>query len=259
MDINKKYIIIFGTLILLLVIITGAITYYKEKEPETKIPDITQVVLGFSQDYPTNFDELSDFINSCKNTVFPDTEGLKNNKGIKEIVCAIERGAIRIVSNGKIRSVSAYIPSFSTLDSIVSFKSGKYLSISVDAEDVIREYDPSLLEEDELYFCSISAPSLTETESRILTETDSLILQLIPNKILTFDEGNIFCTETEMNKTPSMVFSGFIPKAESLNIKQYLVNEQIASNVMNKQSFSEIKEILNDYPIVWQMEKPIIP
>lgn len=31
MDINKKYIIIFGTLILLLVIITGAITYYKEK------------------------------------------------------------------------------------------------------------------------------------------------------------------------------------------------------------------------------------
>jgi len=31
MDINKKYIIIFGTLILLLVIIIGAITYYKEK------------------------------------------------------------------------------------------------------------------------------------------------------------------------------------------------------------------------------------
>lgn len=32
MNINKKYIIIFGSLILSLVIITGAITYYKEKE-----------------------------------------------------------------------------------------------------------------------------------------------------------------------------------------------------------------------------------
>lgn len=31
MDINRKYIIIFGTLILLLVIITGAITYYNER------------------------------------------------------------------------------------------------------------------------------------------------------------------------------------------------------------------------------------
>ena len=31
MDINKKYIIIFGTLVLLLVIITGGIVYYKER------------------------------------------------------------------------------------------------------------------------------------------------------------------------------------------------------------------------------------
>jgi hypothetical protein len=31
MNIDKKYIIIFGTLILLLVIITGGITYYKER------------------------------------------------------------------------------------------------------------------------------------------------------------------------------------------------------------------------------------
>jgi hypothetical protein len=31
MDINRKYIIIFGTLILLLVIITGGIVYYKER------------------------------------------------------------------------------------------------------------------------------------------------------------------------------------------------------------------------------------
>ena len=32
MNINKKYIIVFGTLILLLVFITGAITYYNERK-----------------------------------------------------------------------------------------------------------------------------------------------------------------------------------------------------------------------------------
>jgi len=247
MDINKKYIIIFGTLILLLVIITGAITYYKEKEPETKIPDITQVVLGFSQDYPTNFDELSDFINSCKNTVFPDIEGLKNNKGIKEIVCTLEPGTKKVVLKDQVVLVGDFMPSFSTLDSIVSFKSGKYLGISVDLKDVVREYNPSLLEEDKLYFCDISEPSLT----------DPLVLQLESKYHLFFDEGNISCSGVEMNKTPSMIFFGVVPQAESLSIKQYLVDEQMVSDVLSKKSFSERKNILNNYPVIWQMEKPI--
>jgi len=44
MNINKKYIIIFGTLILLLVIITGVITYYNQKKEESgyKIPLIPE-------------------------------------------------------------------------------------------------------------------------------------------------------------------------------------------------------------------------
>jgi hypothetical protein len=38
MNINRKYIIIFGTLILLLVCITGAITYYKENKQKNDKP-----------------------------------------------------------------------------------------------------------------------------------------------------------------------------------------------------------------------------
>jgi len=247
MDINKKYIIIFGTLILSLVIITGAITYYKGKEEQAQIPDVKQSVLGFSQDYPTNFDEISNFISSCKDTVFPDIEGLKNNKGIKEIVCTLEPGIKKVVLNERILLANVYIPSFSTLDSIVSFKSGKYLGISVDTEDVLREYDPSLLEEDKLYFCDISEPSLT----------DPLVLQLESKYHLFFDEGNISCSGVEMNKTPSIIFFGVVPQAESLSIKQYLVDEQTVSDVLSKKSFSERKNILNNYPVIWQMEKPI--
>ena len=247
MDINKKYIIIFGTLILSLVIITGAITYYKGKEEQAQIPDVKQSVLGFSQDYPTNFDEISNFISSCKDTVFPDIEGLKNNKGIKEIVCTLEPGTKKVVLKDQVVLVGDFMPSFSTLDSIVSFKSGKYLGISVDLKDVVREYNPSLLEEDKLYFCDISEPSLT----------DPLVLQLESKYHLFFDEGNISCSGVEMNKTPSMIFFGVVPQAESLSIKQYLVDEQTVSDVLSKKSFSERKNILNNYPVIWQMEKPI--
>lgn len=254
MNINKKYIIVFGTLILLLVFITGAITYYNEKKEQAQLPiqtpDMNQNIFSFSQGYPVTLSEFSDFIDFCKNAVFSDTEELKNRE-IKEIVCTIEQKTRKFMldTTREIFLVDTYIPSFSSLYSINSFEHNQYIGISVDAKDVVRRYNPSFLEKDKLYFCSISSPSLT----------DSIVLQLIPNKILTFNEGNISCIGIKMNDTPSMIFPGFVPDAESLSIRQYLVDEQIASNVMNKQSFSEIKDILDGYPIVWQMEKPITP
>ena len=248
MNINRKYIIIFGTLILLLVFITGAITYYKEKGVQTKIPDVKQTDPIFFQDYPDSLSRLKDFVGFCNSGVFSDIEELKNKK-IKEIVCILKPETIKIVLKDNTRLVSGYIPSFSTLDSIVSFKSGEYIDISVDLKDVLREYDASLLEKDKLYFCSISEPSWT----------DPFYLQIEPKQNLIFDEGDVSCGGIKMDKIPFMNFSGFIPQAESLNIKQYLVDEQTVSDVMNKQSFSEIKDILEDYPIIWQMEKPIIP
>ena len=254
MDINKKYIIIFGTLVLLLVIITGGITYYNERKEQVQvsdisdIPDIGQDALSFSQDYPNSFNGFVDFISFCKGGVLSDIEELKN-KEIKEVVCTIERELRKLVLKDNTRLASAYIPSFSPLDSVISFKPDKYVGISVDLKDVIRKYDQSLLEKEKLYFCSISEPSWA----------DPFYLQMEPKFDLIFNEGDVSCGGTKMDQTPSINFSGFIPQAESLNIKHYLVNEQTVSEVMNKQSFSEIKEILKDYPIIWQMERPIIP
>jgi len=250
MDINKKYIIIFGTLILLLVVITGIITYYKEKETQTQFPievsNMSQDILSFSQNHPINYIELSGFIGFCKNAVFSDVKELKD-KEIKETVCIIGRELRKLVSKHDTRLILAYIPSILPLDSIDSFKAGRYIGISIDAEDVVRKYDPSLLEEDKLYFCSISEPSLV----------DPLILQLQSKYDLFFDGGNISCSGIKMDETSAMIFLGFVPDAESLNIKQYLVDEQTVSKVLSKQSFSEMKGILNNYPITWQMEKPI--
>ena len=66
MNINKKYIIIFGTLILLLVFIAGAITYYNEKKEQAQISDVKQSVLSYSQDHPVGFNEVLGFINECR-------------------------------------------------------------------------------------------------------------------------------------------------------------------------------------------------
>jgi len=249
MNINRKYIIIFGTLVLLLVIITGGITYYKEKAEQAKTPDLKQDVLGFSRDYPASLSKLYDFLVFCRNTVLSDTEELKNEK-ITEVVCTLERESKKLVLKDDTILISAYIPSFSLLDSIISFKPDKYVDIAVDLKDVLREYDPSLLEEEKLYLCSISEPSWADPFSSQMKK---------PKQTLIFDEGDVSCTGVNTDIPLVMYAYGFIPQAESLNIKQYLVDEQTVSEVMNKQSFSEIKDILKDYPIIWQMEKPIIP
>jgi len=247
MNINKKYIIIFGTLILLLMFISGVITYYKERAEQTQIPDVEESVLSSFQYSPTNFEALSYFINYCKNAVlFSDLEELKNQE-IREGVCTIERELRKLAPKDSMLLTSAYIPSILSLDSVPSFKSDQYIGIVVDLKDVVREYDESLLEEEKLYFCSISEPSLI----------DPLVLQLESKYHLFFDEGNISCSGVEMNKTPSTIFFGVVPQAESLSIKQYLVDEQTVSDVSSKKSFSERRNVLNNYPVVWQMEKPI--
>jgi len=248
MNINRKYIIIIGTLVLLSVIIIGGITYYKEKGVQTQIPDVKQFVFNFFRDYPDSPSKLSDFLIFCHNAVFSDIEELKNEK-ITEVVCTLEPETRKVVLKEMILLASAYIPSFSSLDSIISFKPDRYIDIAVDLKDVVREYDASLLEEKKLYFCSISEPSWADPFSS----------QMKPKQTMIFDEGDVSCTGVNMSTIPTMYFYGFVPQAESLNIKQYLVDEQTVTEVMNKQSFSEIKEILKDYPIIWQMDKPIIP
>jgi hypothetical protein len=249
MNINRKYIIIFGTLVLLLVLIIGAVTYYKEKAEQAQTPDVKQDVLSFSRDYPDSLSKLSDFLVFCRNTILSDAEELKNEK-IKEVVCTLERELRELVLKDNTLLVGVYTPSFSPLDSIISLKTDRYIDIAVDLKDVLREYDASLLEEGKLYFCSISEPSWADPFSSQMKK---------PKQTLIFDEGDVSCTAVNTDIPLVMYAYGFVPQAESLNIKQYLVDEQTVTEVMNKQSFSEIKEILKDYPIIWQMEKPIIP
>jgi len=253
MDINKKYIIIFGTLVLLLVIITGGITYYKERGIQTHLPSgVNRNIASFSQDYPASLGEFVNFISSSKKAVLSDVEELKDNEGIRQMGSLIvDASVLDIIKNSPNTYTfsNPFILVSWPLQSFSLLKTDQYFGISINLKDIVKNYDPSLLEEDKLYFCCVSEPSWEDT----------FYLQIAPGQNLFFSEGDVGCAGIEMDNDHSITFSGFIPQAESLNIKHYLVNEQTVSEVMNKQSFSEIKEILKDYPIIWQMERPIIP
>jgi hypothetical protein len=246
MDINKKHIIIFGTLILLLIIIVGGVTYYSEKKEQASILENfgKQKITIFSENYPQNYIELSDFIGFCKRAVFSGIEEFKNND-IKEVACMLVK--TREDSPNVYAPPNSYTPIFTSLDSISSFKPDRYIGISVDIRDVLKEYDESLLEEEKLYFCSIIEPSLM----------DPLVLQLESPYDLFFDEGDVSCAATQIDEGSATISVGFVPQAESIDAKLYLVDEQTVSNVISKQSFLEMKEIIENYPILWHMEKSI--
>jgi hypothetical protein len=260
---NKKYIIVFGTLVLLLIIITGGIFYYQERLAIDLEQDIKPEIAIFPQNYPTNLEEFLNFIDFCDATKVVNVNEAEN-RGIKEIYCTIGGERLRSMAliNGEILLINTKDESFPLLElvnspflSLLSFKesldSFSYIGISVDLKDAIREYDPSLLEEEKLYFCSISEPFWADPFS---FELDNVFSNY---GLFGFKEGSVRCQMFENEEYPMAIFTGFVPEAESLGIKEYLVNEQAINNIIYAETFLEMKEILNDYPVIWQMEKPI--
>lgn len=249
---NKKLIIILGVLFLLLIIFTGVITHYKWKEAQTQLSfdKGENSVLDYSFNSPSNFKELSGFIKILKNAVFLDEKRLESAKEIRTVGLYMPEKSF--LSNFDI--IKNYLNekhiSFPSLDSIPALKAGQYFGISLNTQDVIKKYNDSLLmEEDMLYFCSISEPALT----------DPLFEEIESESDFWFSQGSVSCMKIESNSIEdhAMVFVGFIPQAESIDIKLYFVDEQAMSDVISKQSFLEMKEIIENYPILWHMEKPI--
>jgi hypothetical protein len=258
---NKKLIIALGGLFLLLIIFTGLLTYYREKEAQVQQTfNEDKDWFAIPLDYPSNYKELSSFIKTSKNVVLLNKEELKDAEGIRAVGSyMVEKSfmfdfdIVQDYLNDKDKYIF-YNPDFITLsvplESISVLKTDKYFGISLNTQDVIKKYNDSLLmEEDMLYFCSISEPALT----------DPLFEEIESESDFWFSQGSVSCMKIESNSIEdhAMVFVGFIPQAESIDIKLYFVDEQAMSDVISKQSFLEMKEIIENYPILWHMEKPI--
>jgi len=185
MNINRKYIIIFGTLILLLVVVTGVITYNKEK--------VSQESLLMSKD--------------------------------------------RLI-----------------------LQKGRYISTAVNYSDLLKENtDLGLFEGDNFNLCTIIKPALIEIE----LPSDQLFEDPINiDHSIIFQEGEILCRKffSFPPKTLNIVVSGFIPeKTDVFQAKIYFIPEDATvNNLLSQESFANIENILQSYPVLWSIEKPII-
>lgn len=254
---NKKYIIILGALFLLLIISTGLITYYKGKEMQIQRPfDESEDFIIVPLDYPSSFKELSSFIKILKNAVLLDREELKGAEGIRAAGSYITEKTslldLDVIQSYFDDEYISYTPDLMTLsaslESIPVLKANKYFGISLNTQDIIQADSNSLLsEENVLHFCTISEPALE----------DPLLKQIESENDFWFSQGSISCMEVNPNEEHAMIFVGFVPQAELISIKLYLVDDFTILDIRNAQSFLETKEIIDDYNILWQMEKPI--
>ena len=273
---NKKHIIILGTLILLLVIIYGGATYYNENkeqsldlELDTESEIAENKMISFTNNYPSNFVEFSYFISFCESRVI-DLE----DQETKELYCSITQKPYLLL-NEQFRTVPEgydydqlsnldelfYMPLFSLLRQKSLFNASTYTGISVDFKDVLQKNNKSLLEtENSVYFCSVINPSFLDLFS---TQFEYSLADSINPIILQFEEGDIYCKQFDLiDEHCVQTFAGFIPNSESISIKTYFIDaeKQIVPNIiesLHNKSFLEIMEVLNNYSLIWQMDKTI--
>jgi len=259
MDINKKYIIIFGTLILLLIIVIGGITYYNKRKEQVQIsdiPDWEQDALSFSQNYPISFEETDLFHKDCAGSIIIGMstlmdQNLTERQEIREIFCTLEQYEKYTGYAGK------YINVLRLLKQVPNFKQGQYISIAVKYKDLLQKNTSVISLEDGFNLCAITKPALREPfREQLLLEN-----QINLNRDIVFSDGEIFCSRFFgfPSERLNLLISGFVPQEDLFRAKIYLVPEDIVVNqLLPQESLVDIEKILQSYSLLWEIEKPII-
>ena len=251
MNINRKYIIIFGVSTLLLVTIFGLRAYYQERESQKPISTSENVIYAknpiFNQNYPISFEEVDSFQTACALTVTPGMISEEKRSG--EIFCIF----------GKYEKDNEDKDIFLRLDreAIESFYRGQYIGIAVNYSDLLEKNDSFTLPEGSFNLCSITKPALIEPFREQLLLKDQINL----NHNIVFSEGEVFCTKFYgiFPKTLNLLITGFVSETDLFQAKIYLVSEDKKVNdILSQESLTNIEELLQSYPLLWNVEKPIM-
>jgi len=233
---QTKQLLIGLTVFLVVVIIVWLVigNHAAKKEEVDGIQKFTYSSY-FSQDHPTTLEELNNFLSVCSG--FLGSEKLEDKEAI---LCSL----------GPNKEFNAYVP-FIFYSPIPNFESGQYISITVNLNNLIKEKFPDISGED--YFnvniCGITEPLLEDPLSEEMNIERNLI----------FPEGEIFCGETfKLNISNMLSFTGFVPQVDSFNAEIYLVPQEVIPEILSKESFSEAKNKVESYTLLWQLEKPVV-
>ena len=251
MNINRKYIIIFGVSALLIVTILGLKTYYQERKSQEPISISENTIYAknptFNQNYPISFEEADSFQTACAFTVTPGMIDAEKRSG--EIFC--------IFAKNERDNEDKYILLRLDREVIENFYKGQYIGIAVNYRDLL-EKNNSLISSGKSSFnlCTITKPALIEPFREQLLKD-----QINLNRNIVFHEGEIFCSKFfgSPPETLNLMISGFVPETDLFEAKIYLVPEdETVNNIFSQESFTDIEDILQSYPLLWNVEKPVI-
>jgi len=227
---QTKQLVIGLTVFLVVVIIVWLIVgnYANKKE----VDNVQQLPpFYFPYDNPTTLDEHDDFVDLCRGVL--SSEESENREAL-------------LCSFGLNKEFDVYVPLFQF--SISELKAGQYISIVVNLNDLIKKL-PDVSEEDSFNICSIAEPSLIDPLSEEMNLEQNLI----------FPDGEVFCSKAFELDTPYFTsFTGFVPKAEIFNAGIYLVPQEVIPGILNKESFSEAKNIVESYTLLWHLKRPVV-
>ena len=257
MNINKNFIIIFGIFVLLIVTIFGIKTYYQEKkDQEVALTEgsIDYTEITFDKNYPLSLEEIDILQKTCADAAtfwFPLIQDSTEKPEMRELLCVFTQ------DEENVGVVDEYGATFVQLRKIPVLQQGQYISIAVNYNDLLQKNTSTIFLEDDFNLCTMTKPVLVEPFREQLLLGDQINI----NRNIVFPEGEVFCSKffDLPNETLNLLISGFIPSVDLFQAQIYLILEdETVNNLLSQESFAHIEEILQSYPLLWDVEKPVI-
>ena len=259
MNINRNFIIIFGISILLIITIFGITTYYQEKKDQEAVlieGSINYTEIVFNKNYPVSFEEIDALQKTCADVVtfWPLLSQKDSAEGteIKELLCILTKD-----DKEGVDFVDKHRVTFIQLRKIPALQQGQYIAIAVNYRDLLEKNNPLISSTEGTFnLCTITEPGLIEPFREQLLKN-----QININRNIIFSEGEVFCSKffSYPSETLNLLISGFVPETNIFQAKIYFVPEDKAvNNIFSQESFFNIEDILQSYPLLWDVEKPII-
>jgi hypothetical protein len=246
MNINKKFIIIFGVSILLLIAIFGFKAYYQERISQTMpiLPEDVSFRKTFDKNYPSSLEETILFNRICANIIVsgPDQE-------FEPLLCEIVKDN-NYDDSDKYTSISSPLRIFSNLPV------GQYITIAVNYSDLLQENVSIIPIDGSFNLCTITKPALINPFREELLSENQININ---SHNIVFPEGEVFCSKffDLPSETLNLLINGFIPETNLFQAKIYLIPEDVTVNeLLSQEFFANIENILKQYHLLWNVEKP---
>jgi len=256
MNINRNFIIIFGVSVLLIVTIFGFKAYYQERKNQEVVSieeSIDYTKIAFNKNYPVSLEEIDALQKTCADAatfwlllIQDSTE----KPEMRELLCILTQ------DEESVDFADKYMVTFVQLRKIPVLQQGQYISIAVNYNDLLQKNTSIISLRDNFNLCTITKPVLIEPFREQLLKN-----QININRNIVFSEGEVFCSKFFglPNETLNLLISGFVPETDLFQAQIYLIPEdKTVNDILSQESFTDIEDILQSYPLLWNVEKPVI-